>query len=155
MLRLALLCSLCFLFLNPYSVKAETTFSHLHSTTVTKVSHLKSRSVSSYRPDVFYASGHPTDDSLYKANKALKRSKWSKWLGIGSLVSLLTPLGILALPAAIVAVVMGKNVKVDTKDQQSLKNSNTGIITGFVTIGLFVLAVLVLVALIAALSGWR
>lgn len=76
-----------------------------------------------------------------------KQAKWSLITGIASIVLLFVPmLGILALPAAIIAIIFGA---------KSLRgNSNSkgiiGIVLGGVTVLLFLLAIIVLAAFFAA-----
>jgi hypothetical protein len=78
-----------------------------------------------------------------------KQAKWSLNLGIASIAFLFVPvLGLLALPAAILAIIFGA---------KSLKgNSNSKGITGIVLGGLTVLLFLVAIIIIAAfLASWR
>ena len=78
-----------------------------------------------------------------------KQAAWSMALGIASILLLFTPLGILAIPAAVVGLVLGII---------SLKgNSNTqgivGVITSSVTLLLIIVAIIVVAIVFASFFG--
>jgi hypothetical protein len=76
--------------------------------------------------------------------KIEKKALWSKWLGIGSLIGLFIPgVGLLSLPAAIVAIVLGADtLKKTTHPRYSRQGFTFGIIT---------LALILIVGFIVAL----
>ena len=79
-----------------------------------------------------------------------KKALWAKWLGIGSLISLIVPgVGLLALPAAIIAIVFGTETKNKLKDKT---NSNLGIIFGVITIGLILLLVALVILIVSSIG---
>jgi len=84
--------------------------------------------------------------------KIEKKALWAKWLGIGSLVGLFVPVvGLLSLPAAIIAIVFGASTIDKVKNK---RNSRQGIIFGIITIGVLLLLV-ALVAIIVSGFGVR
>ena len=79
-----------------------------------------------------------------------KKALWAKWLGIGSLVGLLIPgVNILSFPAAIVALILGIDTINKVKDKS---NSRQGIIFGSITLALFIIAILLVLAIIYGLG---
>ncbi|HMG66211.1 MAG TPA: hypothetical protein VK588_00950 [Chitinophagaceae bacterium] len=73
-------------------------------------------------------------------------------LGIIGLGSLLIPyLAILALPCAIAALIIGYSAR---RKDPSNKKARTGIVLGWVTIGIFVLALIIVVALLTTSFAW-
>ena len=79
-----------------------------------------------------------------------KKARSAKTFGILSLVSLIIPFaGLLSLPFAIVAIVMGSQVRrVDPKN----RDAKTAITLGIVTIGIFVLTILIVLAVLSAFT---
>ena len=73
-----------------------------------------------------------------ETNEKIERQAiWAKWLGIGSLIGLFIPgVGLLSLPAAIVAIVLGADT-IRKTDHPS--RSRTGIIFGIITISLMLI----------------
>lgn len=91
---------------------------------------------------------------LKKKDKDEKPSKGQTAfiLGLIGICSLVVPyVSIAALPLAILAVVIGSNAK---KENPNDKKAQTGMILGIITLGLFALAILLVVALIGAYGGW-
>lgn len=118
-----------------------------------------SSSKEAYITLIVYKAGYkskPDNDSTNVENdRVRKKAKWAKFLGIGSLVGLLLPVvGVLSLPAAIVAIITGNQAKKDAPDKKSFQDAKTGVITGWVTIGLFALAVILVIIIIAAFANW-
>ena len=71
-------------------------------------------------------------------------------LGIVGLVILFIPyLGLVALPCAILAVVFGYEAR---RADPSNRKARTGIILGWITIGLFVLALLLAIAILSSIT---
>lgn len=69
-------------------------------------------------------------------------------LGIAGLVALLIPFGaLLSLPCAIAALIIGYSAR---RRDPSNRKAQTGIVLGWVTIGLFVLALLIVIAVLAS-----
>ena len=58
-----------------------------------------------------------------------------------------------AIPLAIIAIIMGNKV---LKDDKNDKNAKTGVILGWVTLGLMVIGTIVIIAILAAIfsGGW-
>jgi hypothetical protein len=80
--------------------------------------------------------------------KIEKKALWAKWLGIGSLIGLIIPgVGLLSLPAAIVAIVLGAET---IKQTQHPKYSRQGITFGIITLSL-ILIIGFIVALVTLL----
>jgi hypothetical protein len=88
-------------------------------------------------------SSRPDVDIAKKARKA-------KTFGILSLISLFVPLlGLAAIPFAIVAIVMGSDVK---KVDPGNRDARTAITLGIVTLAVFVAIIFLVVAVISALT---
>lgn len=84
------------------------------------------------------------DEALTEKQK--KQAKWSLILGISSVVLILIPyIGILALPAAIVAIILGAKSLKGNNNKQGL----IGVITG----SLSILLILLVAALFVAFAG--
>ena len=80
--------------------------------------------------------------------KQEKKALWAKWLGIGSLIGLFVPgVGLLSLPAAILAIVFGTATENKVKNK---RNSRQGITFGIITIGLILLLVALVILIVSA-----
>ncbi len=83
---------------------------------------------------------------LYEVKKGVSGSgkgKWALILGIAGLVMLLLPnIVLLSLPCAIAAVVLGYAAR---RTNRSDKKAKAGIILGWITIGLFVAALVIVI----------
>ena len=78
--------------------------------------------------------------------------KTSMILGIIGIGVLLIPyLAIASIPCAILAIVFGNNARKVNRDDRKAK---TGVILGWITIGLIILALALIVAILATWSGW-
>lgn len=135
-------------------------FKDFHQTAIISNNVLHPNSPSKDEFTIIYQAGTKSrlrSDSLnYENDRIRRKAKWAKFLGIGSLVGLLLPVvGVLSLPAAIVAIITGNQAKKDAPDKKSLQDAKTGVITGWVTVGLFVLAILLVILIIAALTDWN
>lgn len=96
-------------------------------------------------PTLFHQYADSTEEK-----KLEKKALWSKWLGIGSLIGLFIPgVGLLSLPAAIIAIVFGTSTRDKVKDK---RNSRQGIAFGIITLGIIVLLVALVVTIVAALA---
>ena len=99
---------------------------------------------------------------IYKSNPALynhiedstedkkleKKALWSKWLGIGSLIGLFVPgVGLLSLPAAILAIVFGTSTQNKVKNK---RDARQGITFGIITIGIILLLVALVVSIVTS-----
>ena len=73
---------------------------------------------------------------------------WSKWLGIGSLIGLFIPgVGVLSLPAAIIAIVFGASTQDKVKNK---RNARQGITFGIITLAVILLLVALVVVIVSA-----
>lgn len=96
----------------------------------------------------------------YKVKKALKdkeKGKASKGqtafiLSLISLCILFIPyLGFASIPLAIIGIVMGSQAKKENPDD---RKAQTAIVLGIVTLGLVVVGIILILAFLAAWSGW-
>lgn len=79
-----------------------------------------------------------------------KKARKAKTFGIIALISLFVPLiGLVAIPFAIVAIVIGSDVK---RVDPGNRNARTAITLGIVTLAVFVAIIFLVVALISALT---
>ena len=87
-----------------------------------------------------------------KADEISGKGKTSLILGIVAIASLFIPyVSIAAIPCAILAIIMGNQAKkINPNDGQA----KAGVILGWVSIGLLILAVIVVVALLASNGFW-
>ena len=90
---------------------------------------------------------HQYADST-EEKKLEKKALWSKWLGIGSLIGLFIPaVGVLSLPAAIIAIVFGASTKDKVKNK---RNARQGITFGIITLAIILLLVALVVVIVSA-----
>lgn len=87
-----------------------------------------------------------------KPSDQSKKGNTAMILGIVAIVSLFVPfLGVAAIPSAILAIIFGNQAKkINPNDGQA----KTGVILGWITIGLIALAILLLASLLI-ISGYR
>ncbi len=92
------------------------------------------------------------DSSHKKGEPGSDKGKTAMILGIIGAACLLIPfLAIASIPLAILAIVFGNQAK---KENPNDSKAKTGVILGWITIGLVVLALILVVAILATWSGW-